>query len=176
MMHYSISKICRKYLSFYGFINNKCNGTTKFYMCRCLFLRTVALNYFRNLFQKPMRWLCCVCFFGIQNRLQIILQVLFWVLAVGRIWIIVCAFLLFTDCFTLLAMTLKKQELRLKRNPCKIVLFKNPNGTHSVCVVLIVVVLIAIIEILFPRVVIIVLRSEERRVGKECRSRWSPYH
>ena len=22
----------------------------------------------------------------------------------------------------------------------------------------------------------IVLRSEERRVGKECRSRWSPYH
>ena len=21
-----------------------------------------------------------------------------------------------------------------------------------------------------------VLRSEERRVGKECRSRWSPYH
>ena len=23
----------------------------------------------------------------------------------------------------------------------------------------------------FPR-----LRSEERRVGKECRSRWSPYH
>ena len=23
---------------------------------------------------------------------------------------------------------------------------------------------------------IILLRSEERRVGKECRSRWSPYH
>ena len=23
---------------------------------------------------------------------------------------------------------------------------------------------------------IITLRSEERRVGKECRSRWSPYH
>ena len=23
---------------------------------------------------------------------------------------------------------------------------------------------------------VIVLRSEERRVGKECRSRWSPYH
>ena len=22
----------------------------------------------------------------------------------------------------------------------------------------------------------IVMRSEERRVGKECRSRWSPYH
>ena len=23
---------------------------------------------------------------------------------------------------------------------------------------------------------LIMLRSEERRVGKECRSRWSPYH
>src|ERR1035438_10866804 len=26
------------------------------------------------------------------------------------------------------------------------------------------------------RLVALVLRSEERRVGKECRSRWSPYH
>ena len=24
--------------------------------------------------------------------------------------------------------------------------------------------------------IILLLRSEERRVGKECRSRWSPYH
>ena len=24
--------------------------------------------------------------------------------------------------------------------------------------------------------VVAILRSEERRVGKECRSRWSPYH
>ena len=24
--------------------------------------------------------------------------------------------------------------------------------------------------------IVIGLRSEERRVGKECRSRWSPYH
>ena len=23
---------------------------------------------------------------------------------------------------------------------------------------------------------VLVIRSEERRVGKECRSRWSPYH
>ena len=23
---------------------------------------------------------------------------------------------------------------------------------------------------------VIIARSEERRVGKECRSRWSPYH
>ena len=33
---------------------------------------------------------------------------------------------------------------------------------------------------LFPRPsaggVLNLLRSEERRVGKECRSRWSPYH
>ena len=25
-------------------------------------------------------------------------------------------------------------------------------------------------------IMIIIMRSEERRVGKECRSRWSPYH
>src|SRR3989449_11758845 len=28
----------------------------------------------------------------------------------------------------------------------------------------------------FDAIRIIGLRSEERRVGKECRSRWSPYH
>ena len=27
-----------------------------------------------------------------------------------------------------------------------------------------------------PGPVLVFLRSEERRVGKECRSRWSPYH
>src|SRR5205807_3636640 len=30
---------------------------------------------------------------------------------------------------------------------------------------------IGLTELRFP-----ILRSEERRVGKECRSRWSPYH
>src|SRR5579883_1621470 len=30
--------------------------------------------------------------------------------------------------------------------------------------------------ILQPKLVICDERSEERRVGKECRSRWSPYH
>ena len=28
----------------------------------------------------------------------------------------------------------------------------------------------------FVILVLFTLRSEERRVGKECRSRWSPYH
>ena len=31
-------------------------------------------------------------------------------------------------------------------------------------------------DIAFGLVAVILLRSEERRVGKECRSRWSPYH
>src|SRR3712207_8298800 len=31
-------------------------------------------------------------------------------------------------------------------------------------------------RILGGKVVSIIPRSEERRVGKECRSRWSPYH
>ena len=31
--------------------------------------------------------------------------------------------------------------------------------------------------VMFPTATTLdVLRSEERRVGKECRSRWSPYH
>ena len=38
---------------------------------------------------------------------------------------------------------------------------------------------LAQLKYLLPRLVgqgIMVLRSEERRVGEECRSRWSPYH
>jgi len=34
----------------------------------------------------------------------------------------------------------------------------------------------AIANYFFGVVPLFVLRSEERRVGKECRSRWSPYH
>ena len=30
--------------------------------------------------------------------------------------------------------------------------------------------------ILIGASILIAIRSEERRVGKECRSRWSPYH
>ena len=29
---------------------------------------------------------------------------------------------------------------------------------------------------LYPVTLAVRIRSEERRVGKECRSRWSPYH
>ena len=32
------------------------------------------------------------------------------------------------------------------------------------------------LDVLLPVITTIVNRSEERRVGKECRSRWSPYH
>ena len=30
--------------------------------------------------------------------------------------------------------------------------------------------------VIFLVITLILVRSEERRVGKECRSRWSPYH
>ena len=33
-----------------------------------------------------------------------------------------------------------------------------------------------LLDILFPEYYFVLIRSEERRVGKECRSRWSPYH
>ena len=37
--------------------------------------------------------------------------------------------------------------------------------------------LIKFVKLLVSKPVIpTILRSEERRVGKECRSRWSPYH
>ena len=32
------------------------------------------------------------------------------------------------------------------------------------------------IKVFIPTLRNILTRSEERRVGKECRSRWSPYH
>ena len=32
------------------------------------------------------------------------------------------------------------------------------------------------IDLISKKYRLFVLRSEERRVGKECRSRWSPYH
>ena len=36
-----------------------------------------------------------------------------------------------------------------------------------------------LIRFVFPSIIMMIctsMRSEERRVGKECRSRWSPYH
>ena len=32
------------------------------------------------------------------------------------------------------------------------------------------------LDFLMPKITLLGDRSEERRVGKECRSRWSPYH
>src|SRR3712207_727846 len=32
------------------------------------------------------------------------------------------------------------------------------------------------LSMMYPRLALLHVRSEERRVGKECRSRWSPYH
>jgi len=34
----------------------------------------------------------------------------------------------------------------------------------------------ALEQLLRNEVAVVLVRSEERRVGKECRSRWSPYH
>ena len=33
-----------------------------------------------------------------------------------------------------------------------------------------------IFDMIFSKYIMHCIRSEERRVGKECRSRWSPYH
>src|SRR2546429_9329950 len=46
---------------------------------------------------------------------------------------------------------------------------KSPEGANELIVK-------AAVPVFVSVTVIAVLRSEERRVGKECRSRWSPYH
>src|ERR1051326_6056154 len=43
-------------------------------------------------------------------------------------------------------------------------------------VVVVVSIIISLCRIVNQQIPVAVLRSEERRVGKECRSRWSPYH
>ena len=40
----------------------------------------------------------------------------------------------------------------------------------------VVVVVRVVVGVVIEIVVFVGVRSEERRVGKECRSRWSPYH
>ena len=41
---------------------------------------------------------------------------------------------------------------------------------------LIIVIVITVIALALPVINTRRYRSEERRIGKECRSRWSPYH
>ena len=58
---------------------------------------------------------------------------------------------------------------RLKQIPARLLeIWKNWTRNQKIIIVSAVVVFIA--------AVIVIARSEERRVGKECRSRWSPYH
>ena len=45
-------------------------------------------------------------------------------------------------------------------------------GWHDLVVILVTLVIAGPVEWVIHRM----LRSEERRVGKECRSRWAPYH
>ena len=48
----------------------------------------------------------------------------------------------------------------------------NYAGNAALCAILIMIMLLAI----GTAALVVTGRSEERRVGKECRSRWSPYH
>ena len=46
----------------------------------------------------------------------------------------------------------------------------------SICIIVSFVMNILHSNYYYNEIILIVYRSEERRVGKECRSRWSPYH
>ena len=50
--------------------------------------------------------------------------------------------------------------------------------THRLVVMLLLFTLVGVLSPAFAKMTpwLLDLRSEERRVGKECRSRWSPYH
>ena len=49
-------------------------------------------------------------------------------------------------------------------------------NAHSVAEGITPMVVMTVIALLFGVHMVMTTRSEERRVGKECRSRWSPYH
>ena len=49
-------------------------------------------------------------------------------------------------------------------------------GTNSIVYLVILVVMVLGLLFVLRTVISMHNRSEERRVGKECRSRWSPYH
>ena len=59
-----------------------------------------------------------------------------------------------------------------------------PEMTGNLCVSLVTLIYLFVLDwrmalaalITFPIGMLFFMRSEERRVGKECRSRWSPYH
>ena len=52
----------------------------------------------------------------------------------------------------------------------EILIYFTSMGKFALAAIILAVILICLIYLL------IASRSEERRVGKECRSRWSPYH
>ena len=53
---------------------------------------------------------------------------------------------------------------------------RNCNSEKSVAAIFVASVLVVVGMWVKRFIIIVPARSEERRVGKECRSRWSPYH
>jgi hypothetical protein len=64
----------------------------------------------------------------------------------------------------------KRAAEQLPDSPFYFVLLKTPNGTDIFVVVLIVVVLIAIVEVLFPRIVVVVLRRTPVPISRKTAS------
>src|SRR5260370_17981234 len=67
-------------------------------------------------------------------------------------------------------------ELMLNAVNLSFIAFANYLGKLSGHVFVFFVMVVAAAEAAVGLAIIIAIRSEERRVGKECRSRWSPYH
>ena len=79
-----------------------------------------------------------------------------------------------------LAIPLYEQWTLLKKNIAAVALGLTAGVITSLVTVLVLSVLMGLSHedyvTLLPKSITTAIRSEERRVGKECRSRWSPYH
>ena len=97
--------------------------------------------------------------------------------------IVVLTFLLFAIRFVMIAGFYFVRTRRLKKKIHKymkdmlLLTFSGVKGTVSIATILLIP---SHLEQEYPLLLFLVAgvlcRSEERRVGKECRSRWSPYH
>ena len=70
---------------------------------------------------------------------------------------------------------IRKEENQKKQKEKKLKVYKV--NTHKKTVIALWVLLaVSFLFAVYKNFTAIDIRSEERRVGKECRSRWSPYH
>ena len=83
----------------------------------------------------------------------------------------------FIGLFVFFNIQLPKLLVQFEINTLSVASFANIFSHSEGCLYILFMVSFAVQKLLsFIRSHLFIFRSEERRVGKECRSRWSPYH